>query len=333
MKFERKIDKQKLKEIIQKGYGLNALNFEFVPVGEVAYSYILHCKNKKYFLKIYPKNTHQTNKNIDKDLKLLELLSEQRIKNISQVVKTKNNELKSRFCGETIAIFDYINGNNLSERKIDIKAITQITQLLAKIHKVSEKIPTNSLYQENFQINFEKDLLKSLEFVQKNELNQNIYKKKLKSYLQENKTNILKTLKRLKEIQQIIQKTKKDFVITHGDPTAHNLILDKNNNLHLVDWELTIFAPAERDIWFYLENYGQEFLSVYQKVNKLELDSNCIAFYFYKRNLEDLTDWLLRILYHNTTIKQDKNDFEGILTDCDLVDLGRRFKKIRKIIN
>jgi hypothetical protein len=39
-------------------------------------------------------------------------------------------------------------------------------------------------------------------------------------------------------------------------------------------------------------------------------------FYLYRRNLEDLTDWVFRILHENADDEQDQNDLRGIVEDC-----------------
>jgi hypothetical protein len=39
-------------------------------------------------------------------------------------------------------------------------------------------------------------------------------------------------------------------------------------------------------------------------------------FYLYRRNLEDLIDWVFRILYENADEEQDRNDLRGIVEDC-----------------
>jgi hypothetical protein len=46
------------------------------------------------------------------------------------------------------------------------------------------------------------------------------------------------------------------------------------------------------------------------------LNGDLFGFYFYRRNLEDLTDWVIRVLCENTRDEQDENDLNGILEDC-----------------
>jgi hypothetical protein len=46
------------------------------------------------------------------------------------------------------------------------------------------------------------------------------------------------------------------------------------------------------------------------------LHADLFAFYFHRRMLEDLTDWIVRILYENTREEQNQIDLAGIEGDC-----------------
>jgi hypothetical protein len=37
---------------------------------------------------------------------------------------------------------------------------------------------------------------------------------------------------------------------------------------------------------------------------------------YYRRNLEDLADWVVRILRYNSNDEQDREDLQGIVEDC-----------------
>lgn len=88
-------------------------------------------------------------------------------------------------------------------------------------------------------------------------------------------------------------------------------------DLYIVDWEGAILAPPEHDLFFFLGDRFDLFLDNYESESgPVRLDSNIFGFYLYRRNLEDLVDWIIRILHENTNEEQDENDLEGIVDDC-----------------
>lgn len=52
-----------------------------------------------------------------------------------------------------------------------------------------------------------------------------------------------------------------------------------------------------------------------RQAGPVQLNSAVFGFYYYHRTLEDLTDWVARILYHNTDDEQDARDLNGIIDD------------------
>jgi spectinomycin phosphotransferase len=44
-----------------------------------------------------------------------------------------------------------------------------------------------------------------------------------------------------------------DWVVTHGEPHSANVIRDAEGGLRLVDWDTTLVAPRERDLWMVLD--------------------------------------------------------------------------------
>jgi len=55
------------------------------------------------------------------------------------------------------------------------------------------------------------------------------------------------------------------------------------------------------------------FLDVYERRRgPVRLHADVLGFYIYRRCLEDITDWLVTILYENTTDVEDQEDLEGV---------------------
>ncbi|MHA1197863.1 MAG: hypothetical protein ACTSQF_00700 [Candidatus Heimdallarchaeaceae archaeon] len=92
----------------------------------------------------------------------------------------------------------------------------------------------------------------------------------------------------------------------------------QESQLLLVDWDGAILAPFEQDIWFYLFDEKHElFIQKYKEIRKVDaIDEDIVIFLFYERTLADLTDWIHRILFEETTKEQIKSDFKGLEEDC-----------------
>ena len=78
-----------------------------------------------------------------------------------------------------------------------------------------------------------------------------------------------------------------EWVVTHGEPHAGNVIRTSDGRRVLVDWDTVALAPAERDLWM-LFPHASDALELYrQRVDQAALDFFRLAW-----DLKDLAEYL-----------------------------------------
>ena len=104
----------------------------------------------------------------------------------------------------------------------------------------------------------------------------------------------------------------------HADVHRQNLILTPAGELYLLDWEGLRLAPAEQDLFFWAdEAQGEAFLRHYRRARPAAcLSAEAFAYYYHRRNLEDLADWVARILDLERDDEADERDLAAIEEDC-----------------
>jgi spectinomycin phosphotransferase len=316
MRIEWKVDKESVRTFVNKEYGIKARKIEFVPKGEVSYGYVLtDSKGKKFFAKIFPNSRiGKINSNLlDFSLRVtFELYAKCGINRITYPIMDKKGKLKTSFEGMPLVLFDFIEGKNKYKLKMDNREISNLAQLLAKIHKCLPRIKMRKILKEDFKPGYKKDLLKSLKELKDSEKLDNKYKRKLAKMIEPVRGDILDTLEKVEKLGGKINK--KEFVICHTDAIESNLII-KNKEVFIIDWDGVLIAPKEHDLWFYLKD--KRFLKAYEKeFGKFKLDKKAVFFYIKDRVLEDLTDLLVRILHDNDTDKQNKRNLFDIKYYC-----------------
>lgn len=94
---------------------------------------------------------------------------------------------------------------------------------------------------------------------------------------------------------------------THGDALGSNILVGEDNRLTLIDWDTALIAPAERDIWFYLNDAraSAAFLASYRTViPDYQPDRRFHRYYLFRRFFEDLTDYLRIVEEHPSLVQQ-----------------------------
>ncbi len=322
MKIEPIIDKNALIETVRREYGPDIERLTFVPVGWVTSCYIADCAGgERYFLKLDSDWTQPfAASNRDFYLPLTHQLHTKGIlSHIPCPVKTRTGRFTAPFGEYVLILFDFIEGETVGFDNTSDEILLKLARSVGILHKSIEQIEVEHPFYERFDIAFENDLMNSLDVLAGITSGDPEGKRELRDLLLPRQDEILALLNRLKELRTLARASGKEMVVCHTDLHGGNLMTDTQGNLYILDWENAMIAPPEHDLFFWAgyDLFWDSFLPIYEReFGPARLDSNVFGFYYYRRNLEDLADFVHRILYRNTTDEQNKEDLYWIREDC-----------------
>jgi hypothetical protein len=93
---------------------------------------------------------------------------------------------------------------------------------------------------------------------------------------------------------------------------------DNQGELYILDWENALIAPLEHDMIFFAgeNSFFETFWPNYtRQFPAASIDLDLLRFYFYRRGLEDIADFILRILRRDGDFERDRQDIKWML-DC-----------------
>lgn len=331
-KYLIKIGEDKLKLWLLDNYDLKVKTILPINKGEIGDNYIIeNYDNKKYFLKIHLQSKlHIDNPNgLGDVLKLIFQIHSAGIENVASPLKLKNNELEGELGEYSIIVINYVEGKNL---ELTSEIVKKCAEAIAKIHQIkSEDI---NLPIEPFDTKYANKLLDQLNIIEKDK-NLNGHLKYLGELILPQRSKLEKHLYQLDKLCDEINKKEYTLVITHGDLISDNIMVDKNGNVIIVDWDSAKLSLPERDAWFFMQEFGEDFVETYRAGNPLQvLDINSLSFFMYKRYLEDLVYWVDQILIENLSDDQIKSNLNGIEISClrKLDDIEKKINNMQKII-
>ena len=334
MKQKPSIDELELKNLIKSKYDIDVEKLHFVPEGEVAYSYILQTSKKKYFAKLYETN-NLTNKgiiNLETAMKTVFQLNKEEIKQIIDPIRNNEGTFRTTFENFSLVIMSYIEGQTVGEKLSKTKSfLTKMGKLLAEIHSTTNKFELKQNKSFTINLDFKEDLLLSIKEVTTCTSSNDKNYIKLQNLVKLNINYILPSLIYLEELAGKLKlKDDSNFVLCHTDPNRNNVIIDKSEQIHLIDWDGIALAPFERDIWFFInDKHFESFIDGYKRVRYVaSIDEDLVVYLFYHRVLDDLTDWIYRILFEDISEEQIKSDFYGL--EEDVWPLLPNMKEIEK---
>ena len=243
---------------IEEKYKIKILEIKNIDNGILNSNFYVITKNKKYILRIY-----EANRTLDEEKQELILLDKiASFIPVSIAIKNVDNEYISVFNNKKFALFEYINGNVVSE--IDTHIIREIAMKLGKLHSFSKDFSFKEYNRKTrIDFGFYYNEIKNLEidFKFKNEL-----------------------LNLADEVSKYDFSTLPSGII-HGDIFPDNVLLDEYNNIKVIfDFNESYYAPFILDIaivinfwisikdfdFFDKNNFIRDFLNYYSKYRKIE---------------------------------------------------------------
>lgn len=243
MKYNDLKVQSEISQSFENHYRFKITSTDFIPVGEESYAYILTTNNgDKYFAK-YCEQPHVI-ENIDK---VNSLLTELRSFPFVVPPIEANGQKSFGVINGEMYVYPYIEGELISmgNHEFNKELVDELTNIMASIHNSN---PSVDLPKEQFKDTFSTRLEKLLKAAQNDSFDEDV-----KQLLVNNEKTICDVIDKHSSIANKYSQTKPRFVLTHGDITGLNLI-KSNDGIKLVDWDGAMFAPAERDINFLLDN-------------------------------------------------------------------------------
>ena len=142
---------------------------------------------------------------------------------------------------------------------------------------------------------------------------------------------LLDLIDRMRLLSYSLKHKTPQFVLCHAD--AHNKNIMQGQNMMLIDWECLKLAPKEQDLILNVtEPYAAQFLFEYKKYVKYdEPDIDAFEFYFLKRKLEDIWEWIKQMRVEGLVKSEDitLKLLKSTLSGCTKLDSFRlNLKKI-----
>lgn len=314
MKVDNAFDKMELLQRLRTTYALPLQSLMFFPEGEDSYGYIVMSETgEKYFAKASTSVPNAC-------LQVASLLRHRC--NISGVVaplETPDGTLSIPWQNFHVSLFPFIEGKSrwdlwkIGKDFIDAE-LAQTGALLATIHGCTDAIAPRGLTTAKYELPLRDELYAVLDAAEKKKQPQNQYQRELLKALSQHRLAILQTLERYDNLGRSAKALQTPFVITHGDPTPGNLILDTENQLHLIDWDGACLGPPEKDLVAFTGERFEVVLERYltERHSRVSLHADIFGFYIYEWTLNEIRDYSTKILFKNSNAQQNKYDWESL---------------------
>jgi spectinomycin phosphotransferase len=293
------INDQEILKCVQEAYGLKASNICFLPLGadfNTAVYRITSTDKKDYFLKL------RCGVFFEASVMVPKYLRECGLKQVISPLATKSGQLWTNLSYFKAILYPYIDGCNAIEAKLSDQQWIQLGAIIKKIHSndIPKALRTNAV-QETFSSAWCEKVAAFLERIE-NEVFEETVAEKMALFLKSKSEQIFSLIKRTEELRCTLQKQPLACVLCHADIHGWNLLIDKNDDLYLLDWDTLILAPKERDLMFIgagIWDSGctatEEGSLFYKGYGQADINQKAIAYYRFERIIQDIGEYCEQI--------------------------------------
>ena len=287
--------------ILQQNYQITAKNIDSQEGGWSALAYQVTTASGRFFLKIYEKSSIATaawTAHINDYMPILVWLNETTLLKgrIPRPLLTIDGNYKVEDEQRIYILFDYIDGMTIAEQDLTDSQVSELARIIAELHAFGADIPyPTSQIREDFAVPFCAKLKHLIDHDRAD------YPADLLAILTPHLDKLAYFADQTETLAAQMKAASPDMRLCHTD--AHGWNLMQSQNLMLIDWEGLKLAPVEADLFmFYDKPYWELFLSTYREKHKdFAISADVMNFYLYRRKLEDIWEFIDRILHDPIT--------------------------------
>ena len=277
---------------VRDRFALPVEDATFLPIGNdsFAWSYRLNRGGERWFLKVL--------RRIDASaIELPRFLAAQGIEHVLPSLSTRDGAAFDPGEPYTFVLFPFVEGVTGGEAGVAPAQREELGRFLRRLHETTLDEPLTSLLRhERFVVRDEayiEDAAETLDAEPPDAL-----AAALLAVWWAQRTEISHALQRARELAAYGRQTAPPLVPCHADFHAWNVLIEPSGGMHVIDWDLALLAPRERDLMFVygdtadIDPSGEDFFRGYGDVS---IDPALIAYYRFDWVLQEVADYHRRV--------------------------------------
>ena len=289
------ISDEKIISVLREFYAFPVTGVEFLPIGNdaSAWAYRVDTEDQNtYFLKIRKTISNQAGFLIPR------FLRDHGIEQVLAPLSANQQELWISIEGFFFILYPFINGKEAMNVGMSDSDWKKLGSTLKQIHHI--EVPSDlSRYvgRETFIPKWS-GLAKELHKQVNTRDFDDPYQEELAAFWKENNETIQILIEQVERIGKQLQQADLEFVLCHADIHTANILLTSDQNMFIVDWDDTLYAPKERDLMFVLSEgttYTKEEQMFFEGYGKVRINPLALGYYRYEWCVQEIGDFGNRV--------------------------------------
>ena len=275
---------------LSEHYGIPVTELVFLPIGNDAaawaYRVIAHDR-ASYFLKLKIGSIYEPSVLVPRYLR------NTGIEEVVAPLPTRNGELWAELDSYNLILYPFIAGKVGMDIGLSNSQWMAFGTILKRIHSTS--LPSTLRAQvrlETFVPAWSR-MARELQSQVQNRRYDDPAAQALAAFWRDRTDTIARIVDRCEQLGRWLQQQPPPFVLCHTDIHTANILIDERQQLHVVDWDLPLLAPRERDLMFIV---GDEHEALFfTSCGEPNIDPVALAYYRYEWVVQEIGDFGERV--------------------------------------
>ncbi|MGD9593093.1 MAG: phosphotransferase [Candidatus Berkiella sp.] len=306
---EKAFSNQHIIDCLNREFGIITTSLEMLPLGADINASVYKAQtldNQSYFVKLKYGQHH------DFGALLTKHLYEAGIHHVITPINTIQGKATLLMDGFTLIVYPFIEGQDGFKQNLSQKQWIELGKTLRKVHEALIPLSLkDKIRRENFSAHWRNSVESIISHVQTNPSSSDDIKREMLSFFKQNHTVIRNLVDTAHHLAHKLKSQSHRCVLCHSDIHGGNVLIDKRDNIYIIDWDEPILAPKERDLMFIgggvanVWNKPDEVALFYQGYGNEEINNELLAYYRHERIVEDIAVYAQELLL-NARDNQDR---------------------------
>lgn len=314
MKTQPKLSEAFLERWLNKHYHLIPQRVRFMPRGECSWGFVLDAPDGQYFfLKLWQLGLCEGNLTEDHIQTMMTLYYEFGLQQMTPppVRSLSSGNFINRCSRYQAVLLPWVDGYPATDKPLNDFQQRQLGALLATLHSAKLAVRERPR-QENFSPHYISNIKRLLKATRQPPQPHRDTQEPMVQLLRSTEANILRLLDEFEALRgAALQIDATHYVVCHGDPSSGNIVVSRDDQVILIDWDTLCYAPPERDLFFIHDMEGA--LDGYQRVAEdYTLNETLIRYYQAHWILQEILEYGERTLFTEQSAAQCEHDVASL---------------------
>jgi spectinomycin phosphotransferase len=284
------LTEQQIIDHLKSEYNIPVMTLVRLPFGADMNAWVYQAKtqDQSYFVKL--RGDHH----LDINASILALLHDVGIQQIIQPVKTKMGESVKRIHHYTLTLFPFVEGQDGFSRDLTDDQWVTLGKVMRQIHEINVPPSIQAVIRrEDYSAKWQ-NAVRALYAHMESKPDGDEIAMQLITFMQQHSVTIHRLVDQAEKLSQQIQNDLPAYVLCHSDIHGGNVLIDRNDIIYIVDWDVRVMAPNERDLMFVgggvgnIWNQAHEEALFYKGYGRVDINAAILSYYRCERIVEDI---------------------------------------------